>query len=101
MLAPFAPHMTEELWQKIGEKTSIHLMPWSEYDPSALEVTEVEVVVQINGKVRGRINVPAGTTEKELLTFARRESKVQKYLADGEIRKIITVPDKLLNLVVK
>ncbi len=100
MLAPFAPHMTEELWQKMGEKTSIHLMPWPEYDSSALEVSEVEVVVQINGKVRGRIKVPVGTTEKELLTLARQESKVQKYLEAGEIRKIITVPDKLLNLVV-
>ncbi len=100
MLAPFAPHMTEELWQKIGEKTSIHLMPWSEHDPSALEVTEVEVVVQVNGKVRGRINVPAGTMAKELLSLARQEGKIQKYLENGEIRKIITVPDKLLNLVV-
>lgn len=101
MLAPFAPHICEELWQVLGGPGSIHHQPWPVFDPKALVVAEVEVVVQINGKVRGRITVPVGTGQEELLALARRESKIEDYLQQGEILKVILVPDKLLNLVVK
>ncbi len=101
MLAPFAPHIAEEMWRDLGEKDSIHMQPWPQYNPEALKVDKVEVVVQINGKVRGRITVPTGAKEDEMLKAARGEEKIEKYLAEGEIRKVIAVPNKLLNLVVK
>jgi leucyl-tRNA synthetase len=101
ILAPFAPHICEELWQTMGGPGSIHHQPWPVFDPKALVVAEVEVVVQINGKVRGRIIVPVGTGQEELLALARQERKIRDYLEQGEVRKVILIPDKLLNLVVK
>lgn len=101
MLAPFAPHITEELWERIGNKGSIHLMPWPKYDEKAILEEEVEVVVQINGKVRAKILVPADITEEELESAALSSEKVSSYLQNKQIIKIITVPNKLVNIVVK
>ncbi|KYO64749.1 leucine--tRNA ligase [Thermovenabulum gondwanense] len=101
MLAPFAPHITEELWERIGNKGSIHLMSWPKYDEKAILEEEVEVVVQVNGKVRAKILVPADITEKELESMAISNEKISSYLQNKQIIKIITVPNKLVNIVVK
>jgi len=101
MLAPFAPHITEELWERIGNKGSIHLMPWPKYDEEAILEEEVEVVVQINGKVRAKIVVPADISEDELKSKALSNEKVMSYIENKEIVKIITIPQKLVNIVIK
>ena len=100
VIAPFAPHIAEELWQRLGHSTSVHLEPYLEPDVRALAVERITLVVQINGKVRARIPAPPGVTEEEAYALAMRESKVRMHLDGKEVRKRIYVPDKLLNLVV-
>ena len=99
ILAPFAPHITEELWQSCGYTTSVHRQAWPAYNPNYLLVDEVEVVVQVNGKVRGRMLVPTAAGEDELLEAARGHEKVQPFLDGKKIKKIIAVPGKLVNIV--
>jgi len=101
LLAPFAPHICEELWHKCGFEGSVHLQKWPHYDPQLLKEEKAEVVIQVNGRVRGRIFVPAGFSDGELLEEARRNEKVQSYLEGKEIVKTIAVPGKLLNIVVR
>ena len=101
LLAPFTPHIAEELWQGIGKESSVHLESWPEYDPHALVAEEVTVVVQINGKVRDRIRVPAGLKEEELREAVLSREKVAAWLKGQQLIKIIVVPDKLVNLVVR
>lgn len=101
ILAPFAPHITEELWHLSGHSESIHMQPWPVYNPDVLKVDEVEVVFQVNGKVRGRLLVPAGSTENELLEIAKEHEKVRVYLEGKTIVKTVTVPGKLVNIVVR
>lgn len=101
LLAPFAPHISEELWQSCGYLESVHLQGWPAYDPQALEVEEVEVVIQVNGKVRGRIQVPANLGEKDLVAAAKSNEKVLPYLEGKDILKTIAVPGKLLNIVAR
>jgi leucyl-tRNA synthetase len=99
VLAPFAPHIAEELWAKLGHETSVHLERWPEYDPAALSATQIDVVVQINGKLRGRVTVAPGTSEADVVSLALAEPNVATHLAGKTIRKQIFVPDKLLNVV--
>lgn len=101
LLAPFAPHITEELWERMGNKTSIHLMPWPEADEMAMVEEEVEVVIQVNGKVRAKILVPAGITEEEMKEAALKHEKISSIIEGKTVAKIITVPHKLVNIVVK
>jgi len=101
LLAPFAPHMTEELWAILGHKISIHLEKWPEYIESALKKDEVEIVIQINGKVRDKIKVDVNMDEDELKKIVQKQEKIQEYTRGKEIVKIIVIPNKLLNLVVK
>lgn len=101
MLAPFAPHISEELWQLCGYQDSVHSQGWPVFDPRYLEVDEVEMVIQVNGKVRGRMVVSAAAAEDELLEEAREHEKVQPFLEGKEIKKIIAVPGKLVNIVVR
>ncbi len=101
ILAPFAPHITEELWHLCGHSESVHMQPWPAYNPDVLQVDEVEVVFQVNGKVRGRLLVPADSTENELLEIAKEHEKVRVYLEGKTIVKTITVPGKLVNIVVR
>ena len=101
LIAPFAPHISEELWNQCGFKGSVHLQDWPTYDPEALERKEVEVVIQVNGKVRGHLTVPADSTEDELIKAAREHEKVIPYLEGKEVVKTVNVPGKLLNIVVK
>lgn len=101
LLAPFAPHLTEELWRGLGHQKSIHLSDWPDYDLSKLEDTTLKIVVQINGKVRAELELAANADEQEALTAALALDKLQKYLNGKQIVKTIFVPKKLLSLVVK
>lgn len=101
ILSPFAPHLGEEMWQRLGKTESVHLQPWPAYDPSVLKVAEVEIVVQVNGKVRGRLTVPAGLTQEEMHSLAMSDTRIAQLVEGKEVLKAISVPDKLVNLVVR
>jgi leucyl-tRNA synthetase len=99
LLAPFAPHMCEELWQTtLGEKGSVHLESWPEFDPAQAVADVVELAVQINGKVRARVTVAADAAEDEVRTAAL--AAAASYLDDQPVRKIVIVPGKLVSLVI-
>jgi len=98
LLSPFAPHVAEELWEKMGNSTSIHLEKWPEYDESKLISDTVSVVVQINGKTRGSIESPSGSSEDEILTLIQADGSLSKWI-EGDMKKVIYVPNKLINLV--
>ncbi len=99
LLSPFAPHLAEECWAILGRKSLAALERWPEADAALLERAEVTVVVQVNGKLRGRISVPSGAAEREVLEAARADEKVAPHLSGG-IARTVYVPDKLLNVVV-
>ncbi|MGZ4381288.1 MAG: leucine--tRNA ligase [Gaiellaceae bacterium] len=99
LIQPYAPHIAEELWQRLGyERLWEH--PWPEADPALLEHETFELVVQVNGKVRDRFEVPADAPEDELVSRAKASAKVSAHLDGKEIRKTVVVPKKLVNLVV-
>ncbi len=100
LVAPFAPHIAEELWARIGHATSVHLERYIEPDERVLAVDEITLVVQVNGKVRARIPAPTGTTEDAAVALAVGDSNVRAHLDGKEIRKRVYVADKLLNIVV-
>ena len=99
LLAPFAPHISEELWHQLGHKNSVHQQTWLTFDPQALVVDEITLVIQVMGKTRGTIQVPSSATKEELETYARDSEIFQKYLLGKEIKKVIVVPGKLINFV--
>ena len=100
MLSPFAPHISEEIWEHLGEKTTIAYVPIFEVDRNYLIDETATYVLQINGKVRGKWELPKGQTKEQLFDFVKAQPRTKKYLT-GEIAKVIYIPDKLLNLVVK
>jgi len=99
VLAPFAPHIAEELWERAGYSESVHLQRWPRFDPAALAVDLLEVVVQINGKIRARLSVAPGISETEATTLALADPNVTAHLTGKTVRKQIFVPDRLLNIV--
>ena len=100
LLAPFAPHIAEELWEKLGNETSIHQAPWPVLDEYALVADEITIVIQIKGKTRGTIQVPAGCDRAEQEKLATESELAQKYIAGKEVKKVIVVPGRLVNFVV-
>lgn len=100
LLAPFAPHLADELWQQLGNSVSVHLASWPIVDPSALVVDEITLVIQVNGKFRGKLQAPASADKAELERLALASEVAQKHLEGKEIRKTIIVPQKLVNFVV-
>ena len=100
ILAPFAPHLAEELWARLGEPASIQKASWPAYDPAKLTVTELKLVFQVNGKHRGDQLVPIGLSQDDAVAIARSHAKVAPYLDGKTIARIIYVPGKILNLVV-
>lgn len=100
LLAPFAPHMAEELWQFLGNSNSIHTQPWRAVDPDALVADEITLVIQILGKTKGTIQVPAQSSKDDLERYARESEIAQKHIGDKAIKKVIVVPGKLVNFVV-
>ncbi len=100
LLAPIAPHVTEELWHERGRDESIHLQAWPEADPEIARDERVTMVIQVNGKVRDRLEVDAGIDEATATEVALAAERVQSWLANGEVRKVIARPPKLVNIVV-
>lgn len=102
MMSPFVPHITEELWRgAIDANSSVHEQSWPEFDEEALKVDNVEIVLQVNGKVRGRLTVPAEATKEELEKIAMADANVQAHIGDATVRKVICVPGRLVNIVAK
>jgi leucyl-tRNA synthetase len=99
LLAPFAPHITEELWHEIGETGSIHLESWPEYDPKAILETTMTIAVQINGKVRAEMIFDRAMTEDEIREKVLADEKVKTYIKDSIPKKIVYVPQKLISIV--
>jgi len=100
LLAPLAPHIAEELWHGLSEVKSIHLATWPVADPKKLVLAEAKIVIQINGKVRATILVPAGQTEESVVKLALVDPIVNKWLVGDKYKKAIYIKDKLLNFVV-
>lgn len=101
MLAPFIPHVTEELWQMVGGEGSVHEQSWVSYDESALVKDEVEIVVQINGKVKAKMNIAANLTDDQIKEIVLADEKVIDFVEGKQIVKFIVVKGKLVNIVVK
>jgi leucyl-tRNA synthetase len=99
MLAPFAPHIGDELWQLLGNKNSVHTQTWPSFDPAALIADEITLVIQIMGKTRGAIQVPSQSDKAELEKYARESEAGQRYLEGKDVKKVIVVPGKLVNFV--
>jgi leucyl-tRNA synthetase len=100
LIQPYAPHVAEELWQRLGRER-LWAEPWPQADPALLERDTFELVIQVNGRVRDRIEVPADLAEDELVARAKSSERVRAFLDGGEVRQAIVVPGKLVNLVVK
>jgi leucyl-tRNA synthetase len=101
LLAPFAPYLAYELWETLGEKTSLLRAPWPKYDPALAKEEEIEIPVQINGKLRSRIVVPSDTTEDVLRERALTDEKIRAAIAGKQVVKVIVVPGKLVNIVIR
>lgn len=100
LLAPFAPHITEELWQELGQEDSIHMSEWPVHDEKYLVEDSMTIAVQVNGKLRGEVQVSSDATEQTIVEAAKNDQKVAAHLGAHEIRKTIYVPNKLVNFVI-
>ncbi len=100
MLAPIAPHVTEELWTALGGEGPLYKAAWPEVDESARVRTQVTLVVQINGKLRAKLELAPGASRDEALEQALAIENVQRHMEGKQVRKVIHVPDRLLNIVV-
>jgi leucyl-tRNA synthetase len=100
LLAPFAPHLAEELWSRLGHGESLAYAPWPSWDPALVVEDSVTVAVQVNGKLRTTIELPRGASREDARRAAEADEKVRRYLDESEIRKVIVVPEKLVNFVV-
>lgn len=101
MLAPIAPHIGEELWDRLGNEDTITYQPWPTCDESLLVDSEVEIVVQVNGKVRAKLNIPKDTSKDEMEALALKDENVKLSIEGKDIKKVIAVPQKLVNIVAK
>jgi len=100
LLSPFVPHIAEELWERIGKKNSIFKTKWPEYDRSAIVEDVVTMVVQVNGKLRSRVEVPSGIKEEELKVKVLSDPKIKELTSGKIVKNFIVVPKKLVNIVV-
>ena len=101
LVAPFAPHIAEELWQEMGNKESVHLSQWPVHDDRYLVSETMIIVVQVNGKVRANLTLPVDSTEEEIKKAAEKDEKIVPYVKDQKILKTVYVPGKLVNFVIK
>jgi leucyl-tRNA synthetase len=99
LLAPIAPHLAEELWERLGRPYSVHEQPWPHWSAELAAEETIEIVIQVNGKLRDRLHLPAGLGEEELRRQALASAKVQAAIGAREPRKVIVVPNKLVNVV--
>jgi leucyl-tRNA synthetase len=100
LLAPFAPHVAEELWESLGHAGLVAVAAWPAADPGLLEDVAATVVVQVNGKLRGSLTLARGVSQEQALAAARGDARIAAHLAGKELRRVVYVADKLLNLVV-
>ena len=100
MLAPYAPHIAEELWEVLGHQSSVFQASWPEYDEKLASAGDVEIAVQVNGKLRSRLTVPRGTPEQEVVARALADESVKKHVDGKGVKKVIYIQDRLLNLLV-
>jgi leucyl-tRNA synthetase len=100
LLAPFAPHMAEELWQALGHAKSLAYEPWPAFDPALARTDTIEVPVQVNGKLRSKLSVPAGADAAAIEAAARADERIAEHLAGKQIVKVVVVPGRLVNFVV-
>jgi leucyl-tRNA synthetase len=101
LLSPFAPHIAEELWALLGHTTTLAYEPWPAFDPAKLTESDVEIPIQVNGKVRGKLRVPVGIDKAAMQAMAEADPQVQALIAGKEIAKVIAVPGRMVNFVVK
>lgn len=99
-IAPFAPHVADELWHQLGHSLSVHVDSWPAYDEQYLVSETITIVVQVNGKVRAQLELPVDCNEEQVTTIARKDEKVKSYLEGKELRKTIFIPNKLISFVV-
>ncbi len=100
MLSPFAPHMAEEIWEALGHSGGTVTAGWPEFDPAVAKADEIVIPVQVNGKLRGRLTVPAGASDDELRDAALADPQVRPYLAGKQVKKVVVVAGKLVSVVV-
>ena len=100
MLSPMAPHICEELWERLGHTSSLAYQDWPQYDDAYVQESTIKIAVQVNGKVRGTIQIPADASKEDVLASAKAEDSVAKYLEEKTLRREIYVPGKIVNLVV-
>ncbi len=100
LLAPFAPHLTEELWQYLGNKDSVHNQNWPTYDSELVKEQIITLIVQINGKVRDRIETKVDISEEEAKKLTLGREKIKKRIVGKKVKKIIFIPGKLINIVI-
>ena len=100
LLSPIAPHVAHHLWRELGFGEDIMTAPWPEPDPAALEQDEIELVVQVNGKLRGSIVVPKQADKSAIEKLAMSNPNVQRFVAGQNVKKVVVVPGRLVNLVV-
>ena len=101
ILSPFAPHLCEELWEALGHEGSVGDEPWPSFDESALIKSTVEIVIQVNGKLKTKMDVPGDFGREEMKKLVSESDEIKEIIADNNILKIIAVPGRLINIVVK
>ena len=101
LMSPVAVHLTEEAWHDLGGKTSIHSEPWLKWDENLAKASSITLVVQVNGKVKDKLEVDEGFSEAELKQTAMESPKIKELIAGHDIVKVIVVPKKLVNIVIK
>lgn len=101
MLAPFTPHLAEELWARCGESESVHLQPWPAWDADAVRQDTITLVLQVNGRVRDRITVPADVDASRARDLALASENVRRFIDGKAVEDVIVVPGKLVNVVVR
>ncbi|MEK6527160.1 MAG: class I tRNA ligase family protein, partial [Nitrospirota bacterium] len=100
LLVPFAPHLAEELWEAMGHAPSAARHPWPRYDPALVASERLTIPIQVNGKLRSKIEVPADSSEEQVVTLARQDAKLSEWLRGKTPRKVIYVEKKLVNFVI-
>jgi leucyl-tRNA synthetase len=101
ILSPYAPHIAEELWEKLGLEPSVSQQPWPQWEAELVVETQITLVCQVNGKIRDRVEVSAGLPLEELKEIALGTEKISKIIQGNEVVKVIAVPDKLVNIVIR
>ncbi|HXL73397.1 MAG TPA: class I tRNA ligase family protein, partial [bacterium] len=101
LMGPFTPHIADEMWSRLGKKGTILDAGWPACKPELLKSDMVEIPIQANGKLKTRVTVPVGLTDKDILDLARKDANIQKYVNIDQVQKVIWIKDKLANFILK